>query len=94
MLREHREKREKALINLKKANSHIKKIIQMVENDTYCIDIIQQMLAVQGLLRSAQAQTLESHLKTCFKRGMEGKSKKKKEKLIKEILNLIKLCNK
>lgn len=93
MLREDPDKKEKVHISLKKANSHIKKIIQMVEYDAYCIDIIQQILAVQGLLRSAQAQILESHLKTCFQRAMAGKSEKKKKELIKEILQIIKLYN-
>ena len=94
MLREHQQAKKKVLISLKKANSHIKKIIHMVESDTYCIDIIQQILAVRGLLRSAQARILESHLKTCFRRGMEGKSKRKKEKLIQEVLKVTKLSNK
>jgi DNA-binding FrmR family transcriptional regulator len=91
MLGEDKKKKEKVLVNLKKARSHIEKVAKMVKNDGYCIDIIQQVLAVQGLLRSAQTKILESHLKTCFKRGIEGKSKRKKEKLIQEILQVIKL---
>lgn len=94
MLGEHQDQKEKILIGLKKADSHVRRIIEMVENNDYCIDVIQQLLAVQGLLRSAQSQTLESHLKTCFKRGMEGKNKAKKEKLVAEILQLTKFGNK
>lgn len=37
---------EKTLISLKKARTLLDKIISMLENDKYCIDIIQQNLAV------------------------------------------------
>lgn len=94
MLREDKDKKEKVLICLKKAISHAEKVIKMIEKNAYCIDIIQQILAIQGLLRSTQEHILESHLKTCFKKGMMGKSKKKKEKLVKEILRVTKLSNK
>ncbi|MBL7159758.1 metal-sensitive transcriptional regulator [Candidatus Microgenomates bacterium] len=94
MLSENKKQKQKVLICLKKANSHIKKVVQMTESGDYCIDIIQQILAVQGLLRSCQAHILESHLETCFLRGMEGKSEKNKKELIKEILRITKLSNK
>jgi len=46
-------KKEKTLVNFKKAQSLISKIIKMVEANEYCIDIMQQNLAVIGLLKSA-----------------------------------------
>lgn len=94
MLSEDQEKREKVLICLKKASSHIKKIIQMVEENQYCIDIMQQNLAVIGLLRSAHQKLMESHLNTCFQKAMKAKNKKKKKEMIKEILEVTKLFNK
>jgi CsoR family transcriptional regulator, copper-sensing transcriptional repressor len=39
-------KNQKVLIGLKKARTSLDKIIKMVEDDKYCIDIIQQDLAV------------------------------------------------
>ncbi|MCX6826431.1 MAG: metal-sensing transcriptional repressor [candidate division Zixibacteria bacterium] len=86
--------KEKALINFKKAQSLLKKIIGMVENDEYCIDIMQQNLAALGLLRSAHEMLFEGHLKTCFKSAMESKQEAKKKKMIEEILRVTKLYNK
>jgi DNA-binding FrmR family transcriptional regulator len=37
---------KKSLIALKKAKTSLEKVIQMIEDDKYCIDIIQQNLAV------------------------------------------------
>jgi DNA-binding FrmR family transcriptional regulator len=38
----------------------------MIEEDTYCIDVIQQNLAAIGLIKSANVKMLESHLSCCF----------------------------
>ncbi|MBU2545140.1 metal-sensing transcriptional repressor [Patescibacteria group bacterium] len=87
-------KKEKALINFKKAQSLISKINKMVEEDKYCIDIMQQNLAVIGLLKSAHQMLMENHLNTCFKSALESKSGKKEEAMVEEILKVTKLFNK
>lgn len=87
-------KKEKTLINFKKAQSHISKIIKMIESGDYCIDIMQQNLAVIGLLKSANQQLLENHLHTCFTKAMESENPKKKQEMIDEILKVTKLSNK
>jgi DNA-binding FrmR family transcriptional regulator len=38
--------RKQALIGLKKARTSLENIINMIEDDKYCIDVIQQNLAV------------------------------------------------
>jgi len=83
----------KTLINLKKAQSHINKVIKMIEDGEYCVDVMQQNLAVIGLLKSAHQMLMENHLKTCFKKVFESKSEKKKQKMIEEILMVTKLSN-
>lgn len=86
--------KEKTLINFKKAKSHIEKVIKMVENGDYCIDIMQQNLAVIGLLKSANQQLLENHLHTCFAKAMESSNPKKKQEMIDEILKVVKFSGK
>jgi DNA-binding FrmR family transcriptional regulator len=86
--------KQKTLINFKKAQSLISKIIEMIETNEYCINIMQQNLAVIGLLKSAHQMLMENHLDTCFKKAMETKNEKKKEEMIKEILKVMRLFNK
>lgn len=83
-----------ALINFKKAQSLITKIIKMVENDEYCINVMQQNLAAIGLLKSAHQMLMENHLNSCFINAMETKNGKKKQEMVKEILKVTKLFNK
>ncbi|OGG86636.1 hypothetical protein A3B87_02975, partial [Candidatus Kuenenbacteria bacterium RIFCSPHIGHO2_02_FULL_39_13] len=78
--------KEKTLINFKKAQSLISKIIKMVGTNEYCIDIMQQNLAALGLLKSAHQMLMENHLNTCFKTAMATKNEKRKQEMIEEIL--------
>ena len=87
-------KKQETLINFRKANSLIGKIEKMVESGEYCINIMQQNLAVIGLLKSAHQMLMENHLNTCFKKAMSTKNEKRKQEMTQEILKLTKLFNK
>jgi len=84
----------KTLINFKKAQSSVAKIIKMIEVDEYCINIMQQNLAVIGLLKSAHQMLMENHLNTCFRRAFESRNEKRKREMIQEILKVTKIFNK
>ena len=80
----------KTLIAMKKAKTSVEKIIKMIEEDRYCIDVIQQNLAVIGLLRSANTSLLEGHIDHCIKNAcMNGKKKDIEEKMD-ELLKVVK----
>lgn len=87
-------KKEKSLINFRKSQSLIVKIIKMIESGEYCINIMQQNLAVLGLLKSAHQMLMENHLNTCFKKAMETPNGKRKQEMIEEILKVTKLSSK
>lgn len=86
--------KQSALVGLKKSSTLLSKIIDMVEEDKYCIDVMQQNLAVIGLLKSTNRSLLENHLNTCFKKAILSKNSAKQEKAIKEMLQVTKLSNK
>ncbi len=86
--------KQKSLIAFKKAKSLLEKIITMTEDDEYCVDIMQQNLAVIGLLKSAHQTLMENHLHTCFSQAMDSKQDKRKLEMIDEILKVTKYANK
>ena len=86
-------KREPSLLNFKKAQSHLSKVVKMTEGNEYCINIMQQNLAVIGLLKSAHQMLMEGHLNSCFKTAMSSKNEKRKQEMINEILKVSKLAN-
>ena len=88
------DKKKSILISLKKATSLLKKITEMVENDHYCIEVMQQNLAVIGLLRSAHEKLMSNHFNTCFKSAVLAKDERKQKKMTEEILKVINIYNK
>lgn len=85
------EETRKIIIALKKAQSHLGRVIEMVENGEYCVNVMQQNLAVIGLLKSANGNLLERHLKSCFIQAMVGTDEETKQKMISEVVELNKL---
>lgn len=63
------------------------KIDQMIEDDVYCPEIIQQVDAVIGLLHRAKRELLAGHLDHC----LEHKLKENRQKTIQELLKLYNL---
>jgi DNA-binding FrmR family transcriptional regulator len=90
----NQENKKKITIGLKKASSLISKVIEMVEKDRYCIEVMQQNLAVIGLLRSAHEELMANHLDTCFRSALVSGNKKKKEAMVEEILKVNRFYNK
>jgi len=90
----NKENKKKILIGLKKANTSLSKIISMVEANHYCINVMQQNLAVIGLLRSVHETLMTNHLNTCFKSAVATKNEKRKNQMIDEILKVTNLYNK
>lgn len=65
-------KKEDALHRLKIAHGHLEKIIEMVENDAYCIDVLTQTKAVQQALKKTDEVLLENHLSCCVVDHIKG----------------------
>lgn len=76
---------------LKIIEGHLKKVIKMVEDNRYCIDILNQSLAVQNALKKIDEVILENHLKTCVADKIkQGKS----SEAAKEVIEVFKRRNK
>lgn len=60
------------------ARGHLNKVISMLENDEYCLNVVHQSIAVQAALKKADRGILENHLKTCvadqIKKGQDQES--------------------
>ncbi|NOY14586.1 MAG: metal-sensitive transcriptional regulator, partial [bacterium] len=71
---------------LKIIKGQITGLIKLIENDEYCVDILNQSLAIQNSLRSVDALILEHHLRT----HVADQFSNKPEQAIKELLKVFK----
>lgn len=75
------------LHRLKIARGHLDKVITMVDQDKYCIDIVHQSLAVQAALKKADQTLLENHIRNCVADDFaHGNS----EQTVEELIQIIK----
>ena len=68
---------------LKTARGQIDGILKMVEEDRYCVDISNQILATDAILRKANKEILRAHMKCCVKDAFQtGQEDRKIDELI------------
>ena len=86
MIGKNAEKQKEILLWIKKSLGISQKIIKMVEEDVYCVDIATQVNAAIGLLKSANMKLLENHLDCCGPRFLNAANNGKKAAFIKELV--------
>ncbi len=69
---------KKVLKLLKTARGQIDGIIKMVEDDRYCIDISQQLMATAAILNTTNREVLSAHLKNCVNNASTAEEREEK----------------
>jgi DNA-binding FrmR family transcriptional regulator len=59
------ESKEKLKARLSKAIGHLNSVYKMVDDKKYCIDVLNQLKAVQSALDKTAEVMLKQHLETC-----------------------------
>lgn len=82
------ETQRQALRRLKIIKGQVAALEKQLEEDRYCVDILNLSLSIQKALRSLDALVLEGHLRTHVVEMMQGGES---EKAISELLRLYKV---
>jgi len=72
---------------LKTAKGQIEAVIRMTEEDRYCVDIANQIMAVEALLKKANLQILQQHIESCVRESFVDGTRDEK---INEVLGILK----
>lgn len=79
---------------LKSVEGHVRGIERMVEEDAYCVDVVNQILAVQRALKKVSGLVLDRHLHTCVTHAIQGEDAKAKERVLEELLEVFEATGK
>lgn len=71
---------------LKTARGQLDGILKMVEDDRYCIEISQQVMATEAILNKVNKEILAAHLKHCVK---EADTEQEREEKIDEFVSTL-----
>jgi DNA-binding FrmR family transcriptional regulator len=74
---------------LKTAKGQVEGIMKMVEEDRYCIDISNQIMAAESLLRKTNQEIIYAHMTQCMKEAFRSGNEDERIKELLEILDKI-----
>ena len=76
------------LISIKRIEGQIRGIAKMIEDEKYCIDILNQIKAVRNSLTSVEGNIVKTHLKEWVKETLNDKQNF--DDKVEEVLKVIK----
>jgi len=79
---------------LKSIEGHIRGIERMVEEGAYCVDVVNQIHAVQGALKKVSTAVLDRHLHSCVTQAIRGSDDAAKERVLDELLEVFEATGK
>jgi DNA-binding FrmR family transcriptional regulator len=80
--------KDKILIRLRSAEGHLRGVMQMVEEDGYCIDVLRQTKAIHAALSKVETLLLDRHLHHCVTRAVRSEKPAERERVIAELLDI------
>jgi DNA-binding FrmR family transcriptional regulator len=76
------------LRRLKSIEGHVRGIARMIDEDVYCIEVIQQIRAVQAALDKVANLTLRDHLDHCVVSAVRGDDPDERQRVMNEMLTV------
>ncbi len=82
------EETAKIINRLKSIEGHVKGVVKMVENEACCVDVVNQVNAVQAALHKVSALMLDRHLHTCVTTALRSDDSVKRAQMIDQIMGV------
>jgi CsoR family transcriptional regulator, copper-sensing transcriptional repressor len=82
------EHKQQILNRLKTVEGHVRGVQRMIEDDTYCIEVLKQTRAIQRALEKINTMVLAEHLDSCVTTAIRSDEPAERERVIKELMQL------
>lgn len=73
---------------LKSVEGHVRGIARMVDDGAYCVDVVNQIRAVQRALKKVSALLLDRHLRSCVTQAIQTEDDDSRERVLGELLEV------
>jgi DNA-binding FrmR family transcriptional regulator len=81
--------KQKISARLKTVEGHLRGVVEMVEKDTYCIDVLRQTKAIHAALKSVEAMLLDRHIAHCVNEAISSPKKSERERVVRELVDVL-----
>ena len=78
--------KEKVSRAIKIAKGQLDGLLKMIDEDRYCVDISNQILATIAILKKANQEILHAHIRSCVREGLHTEEPNEK---LEEALSLL-----
>ena len=82
------------LRRLRSVEGHVRSVERMVDEGSYCIDIVNQVLAIQRALKKVSGLVLDQHLHHCVTKAIQGTDDTEKEQVLGELIQVFEATGK
>jgi DNA-binding FrmR family transcriptional regulator len=82
------ETKGKTLGRLRRVEGQVQGIQRMVEEEKYCVDILLQLMAVQGAVEQVQKLVLAQHIESCVSDAIRSGNARDRQKKVEELLEV------
>ena len=83
------EQKEDVLRRLNRIEGQIKGLKRLVEEETYCVDVMTQICSIHEALRGAGKIVMRNHLQHCVTDALRSGNEANAEKTYQEMMDLI-----
>lgn len=79
---------------LKSVEGHVRGVQRMVDEEAYCIDVVNQIVAIQRALKKVSGLVLDDHLHSCVTDAMRGPDAAARERVLGELIEVFEASGK
>jgi len=79
---------------LKSVEGHVRGVQRMVDEGAYCIDVVNQIIAIQRALKKVSGLVLDDHLHSCVTDAMRGTDATARERVLGELIEVFEASGK
>lgn len=80
---------DKEIARMKRIEGQARGIQKMMQDERYCIDILQQMAAMEAAIRAAKSKVLDIHAGHCVEEALRGGDIDEQREKFTELVGLI-----
>ena len=73
---------------LKSIEGHVRGVRRMVDEGAYCIDVVNQIVAIERALKKVSALVLDDHLQSCVANAMQSRDPAERERVVEELMQV------
>ena len=85
---------EDVVRRLKSIEGHVRGVQRMVDEGAYCIDIVNQVVAIQRALKKVSGIMLDGHLHSCVTDAVRGPDAEAREQVLGELMQVFEASGK